>query len=122
MEDSFLAARRPRLAVPQRGAVPVPGACIVPASAAAENAGAAHGDGGCAGCVCSDAMDDMTPAEISLRIDALRREHRALDEQIQRTPANLDDELQAKRLKKRKLQLKDCIMRLENLLIPDEPA
>lgn len=67
-------------------------------------------------------MDDMTPAEISLRIDALRREHRALDEELQRTPANLDDELQAKRLKKRKLQLKDCIMRLENLLIPDEPA
>lgn len=64
----------------------------------------------------------MTLAEISLRIDALRREHRALDEQIRRTPANLDDELQAKRLKKRKLQLKDCIMRLENLLIPDEPA
>ena len=28
----------------------------------------------------------------------------------------------AKRLKKRKLQLKDCIARLESLLIPDEPA
>ncbi|WP_241093787.1 YdcH family protein [Xanthomonas sp.] len=64
----------------------------------------------------------MTPAEIAQRIDQLRREHRALDEQIQRIPANLDDELQAKRLKKRKLHLKDCIMRLENLLIPDEPA
>lgn len=73
-------------------------------------------------CVCSGLVEDMTPAEISLRIDALRREHRALDEELQRIPANLDDELQAKRLKKRKLQLKDCIMRLENLLIPDEPA
>lgn len=81
-----------------------------------------HGDGSPVACVCSGLVEDMTPAEISLRIDALRREHRALDEQIQRTPANLDDELQAKRLKKRKLQLKDCIMRLENLLIPDEPA
>ncbi|HAI94143.1 MAG TPA: hypothetical protein DCM36_05375, partial [Xanthomonadaceae bacterium] len=31
-------------------------------------------------------------------------------------------ELQLKRLKKRKLQLKDCIARLESALIPDEPA
>ncbi|MBP9645609.1 MAG: YdcH family protein, partial [Pseudoxanthomonas sp.] len=36
--------------------------------------------------------------------------------------ANPDDDLEAKRLKKRKLQLKDCIARLESLLIPDEPA
>ena len=28
----------------------------------------------------------------------------------------------AKRLKRRKLQLKDCIARLESLQIPDEPA
>ncbi len=81
-----------------------------------------HGDGGPLACVCSNLVDTLTPAEISLRIDALRREHRALDEQLQRIPANLDDELEAKRLKKRKLQLKDCIMRLEHLLIPDEPA
>ena len=44
------------------------------------------------------------------------------DERIGQLAANPDDELEAKRLKKRKLQLKDCIARLESLLIPDEPA
>ncbi|WP_258535191.1 YdcH family protein, partial [Xanthomonas oryzae] len=55
-------------------------------------------------------------------IAELRRAHRALDEEIQRVPANLDDELQMKRLKKRKLHIKDCITRLEMELVPDEPA
>ena len=32
------------------------------------------------------------------------------------------DEVAIKRLKKRKLWLKDCIARLESALIPDEPA
>ena len=61
-------------------------------------------------------------AEISQRIAELRAEHRSLDERIGRLAANPDDELDAKRLKKRRLQLKDCIARLESLLIPDEPA
>jgi hypothetical protein len=47
------------------------------------------------------------------KLAELRREHRRLDEDIAIAPANLDDELQLKRLKKRKLQLKDCIARLE---------
>jgi hypothetical protein len=64
----------------------------------------------------------MTPAEIARKLAELRREHRRLDEDIAIAPANLDDELQLKRLKKRKLQLKDCIARLESALIPDEPA
>ena len=37
-------------------------------------------------------------------------------------PANAEDDLELKRLKRRKLQPKDCIAQLENLLIPDEPA
>ncbi|MCH1909811.1 MULTISPECIES: YdcH family protein [Stenotrophomonas] len=61
-------------------------------------------------------------AEISQRIAELRAEHRSLDERIGRLAANPDDELDAKRLKKRRLQLKDCIARLESMLIPDEPA
>lgn len=36
--------------------------------------------------------------------------------------ANGEDELEAKRLKRRKLQLKDRIAKLEDMLIPDEPA
>ncbi|PZP61408.1 MULTISPECIES: YdcH family protein [Pseudoxanthomonas] len=57
------------------------------------------------------------------RLAALRREHRDLDDQISRGIADLQaDELAIKRLKKRKLWLKDCIARLESALIPDEPA
>ena len=48
-------------------------------------------------------------ARIAHRLAALRLEHRDLDVAI-------------KRLKKRKLQLKDQITRLESDLIPDEPA
>ncbi|KAB7763252.1 YdcH family protein [Xanthomonas maliensis] len=68
-------------------------------------------------------VDDLlTPEQIAERVAELRRVHRALDEEIQRVPANMDDELQMKRLKKRKLQLKDCIAKLESALIPDQPA
>ena len=67
-------------------------------------------------------MEASDPSTVAERIAELRREHRALDERIQQLAANPDDDLEAKRLKKRKLQLKDCIARLESLLIPDEPA
>ncbi|QWP77414.1 YdcH family protein [Lysobacter sp. K5869] len=62
-------------------------------------------------------------AEIARQLADLRLEHRDLDAAIERL--NLDpqsDELTLKRLKKRKLWLKDCIARLESALIPDEPA
>ena len=50
----------------------------------------------------------------------LRIEHRDLDEVISRLSLDLHvDELQLKRLKKRKLLLKDQIARLESQLIPD---
>jgi hypothetical protein len=66
------------------------------------------------------------PAElsrISQRVAALRQEHRELDAAIARLQADIDaDELSVKRLKKRKLLLKDSIARLESALIPDEPA
>lgn len=53
----------------------------------------------------------------------LKLEHRDLDAAIDRLQADPDtDELTIKRLKKRKLQLKDCISRIESSLIPDEPA
>jgi len=54
------------------------------------------------------------------RLFELKQEHRDLDDVIDRlllTPAV--EELQLKRFKKRKLKLKDMIMRLENMLIPD---
>ncbi|MCC8363030.1 YdcH family protein [Lysobacter sp. A6] len=53
----------------------------------------------------------------------LKLEHRDLDAAIVRLQLDPDaDELAVKRLKKRKLQLKDCIAKMESSLIPDEPA
>jgi hypothetical protein len=67
-------------------------------------------------------VDTLTPEQISDLLAELRQEHRVLDEEIQRMAANGEDELEAKRLKRRKLQLKDRIAKLEDMLIPDEPA
>ncbi|NCT71352.1 MULTISPECIES: YdcH family protein [Pseudoxanthomonas] len=68
-------------------------------------------------------MDIDNPADIAEKIAALRVEHRDLDEAIVRLVDDADaDEVAIKRLKKRKLWLKDCIARLESAQIPDEPA
>ncbi len=57
------------------------------------------------------------------RLHDLQVEHRDLDEVVMRlTLAQDADELLVKRLKKRKLQLKDQIERLRSLLIPDLDA
>jgi hypothetical protein len=62
-------------------------------------------------------------ARMARRLTELRMQHRDLDAAIARLQADIEaDELAVKRLKKRKLQLKDCIARLESALIPDEPA
>ncbi|MFM2289644.1 MAG: hypothetical protein RL684_2787 [Pseudomonadota bacterium] len=54
------------------------------------------------------------------KLRALRIEHRDLDEVISRLSMDMHiDELQLKRLKKRKLQLKDQIQQLESQRIPD---
>jgi hypothetical protein len=54
------------------------------------------------------------------KLRGLRIEHRDLDEVISRLSLDAHvDELQMKRLKKRKLMLKDQITRLESQLIPD---
>ena len=66
------------------------------------------------------------PAELSRlarRVVEMRQEHRDLDVAIERLAVDIQaDELALKRLKKRKLQLKDQITWIENALIPDEPA
>lgn len=65
----------------------------------------------------------MSPSEIARRVAELKLEHRELDAEIDRLVADIQaDELAVKRMKKRKLWLKDCISRLESALIPDEPA
>jgi hypothetical protein len=54
------------------------------------------------------------------KLRQLRIEHRDLDEVIHRLSLDMHvDELQLKRLKKRKLLLKDQILMVESQLIPD---
>ncbi len=61
--------------------------------------------------------------EIVRRIFELRIEHRDLDDAIHAlAKADYVDQLQLKRLKKRKLSIKDTIRRLESGLIPDVDA
>ena len=67
--------------------------------------------------------DAAEQARLSQRLAALKAEHRDLDAAIARLQLDPGaDELMVKRLKKRKLQLRDCIEVLESALIPDEPA
>ena len=61
--------------------------------------------------------------EIKRRISELNLEHRDLDRAIEALEQNPPhDELQLKRLKKRKLMLKDQIFMLQRQLVPDIPA
>lgn len=63
------------------------------------------------------------PEQIQQRIIELEVEHRDLDVVIESLINDLGhDELQLRRLKKRKLQLKDHITLLKMQLMPDEPA
>lgn len=64
-----------------------------------------------------------SPEDIQKRIVELEVEHRDLDAVIELLAADVrHDELQLRRLKKRKLQLKDHITLLRMQLIPDIPA
>jgi hypothetical protein len=61
--------------------------------------------------------------EIKRRIADLQLEHRSLDELIaMRLAEPVADELLLRRLKKRKLQVKDTMVHLQMQLMPDETA
>lgn len=63
------------------------------------------------------------PGEIAALIGELREEHRDLDEAIARLVGDPSvDQLRIRRMKKRKLKLKDWIAYLESQLIPDLDA
>jgi len=64
--------------------------------------------------------DPLDADTIKAKLEALRSEHRDLDEVIDRLIEKPPfDQLQLQRLKKRKLGLKDQILKLESQLIPD---
>lgn len=63
------------------------------------------------------------PTQLTRKLSELRQEHRDLDMVIGQFAHTANtDELSLKRLKKRKLGLKDMINWIENKLMPDEPA
>lgn len=68
-------------------------------------------------------MQPEDPAETIRKLTELSQEHRDLDLAIERLAHDPGaDQLHLKRLKKRKLLLKDCISRLQSRLIPDLDA
>lgn len=74
-----------------------------------------------------DPSDTRTPMRdpeaLKRRIAELQIEHRSLDVAIEAIAGAAPvDELQVRRLKKRKLQLKDAIVLLQMQLTPDVPA
>lgn len=65
-------------------------------------------------------LTDEERQQIEARILALETEHRDLDDVINRLASDpVQDQLQLRRLKKRKLLLKDLVARLRDRLIPD---
>jgi hypothetical protein len=67
--------------------------------------------------------NDEEIAEIRAQLYELQIEHRDLDLVIEHLMLNPPpDQLLVRRLKKRKLQLKDRITLLERMLVPDIPA
>jgi hypothetical protein len=63
---------------------------------------------------------DLDLEATKAKLESLRTEHRDLDEVIDRlSEAAPFNQLQLQRLKKRKLVLKDLIIKLESQLLPD---
>ena len=69
------------------------------------------------------ALNSNEPSEIVRLISELKEEHRDLDEAIARMVGDPSvDQLRLRRLKKRKLKLKDWVAYLQSKLIPDLDA
>ena len=69
------------------------------------------------------AMTDEEEQALKAKLAELRQEHGDLDAAIAAmTSGSACDQLQLTRLKKRKLQLKDLITRIEDTLLPDITA
>jgi hypothetical protein len=65
-------------------------------------------------------MDEAEEDTLKAKLAILRQQHRDLDVAISTLEASgTSDQLQLRRLKKMKLQIKDMISRIEDKLIPD---
>ena len=68
-------------------------------------------------------MSDNQAGSLYERIESLKKEHRAIDQELSSIINNpIRDDLEIQRLKKRKLFLKDSIVLLESKLLPDITA
>jgi len=68
-------------------------------------------------------VEPIDTNKLELQLLELRSEHRDLDEIIhEMIYSSHPNQLKIQRLKKRKLRLKDSILRIESLLIPDIDA
>src|SRR3546814_15959833 len=69
---------------------------------------------------CPSAMDQPDLDQLRRKLSELKSEHRDLDDVISHLVETRPfDQLQLQRLKKRKLALKDQILKLEDALLPD---
>ncbi|MBN9219095.1 MAG: YdcH family protein [Mesorhizobium sp.] len=64
-------------------------------------------------------MSDQEQADIRLEFSRLKQEHTDFDAAINAMIAMNCDPLQIQRMKKKKLALKDRLMKLEDKIIPD---
>ncbi len=65
-------------------------------------------------------MDALEEVQLRTQLRILEQEHRDLDAAIKALEASGSvDQLQLRRLKKKKLSLKDQMIQIENKLIPD---
>jgi hypothetical protein len=65
-------------------------------------------------------LDTLQEVAMRAKLQILLQQHRDLDVAIQSLEATgTSDQLQLRRLKKMKLDLKDKIQQIENMLIPD---
>ena len=65
-------------------------------------------------------MDEKKDNELRNTLNALKLQHRQIDEEIHRLIASAEaDQLKISRMKKQKLTLKDEILQLEDRLMPD---
>jgi hypothetical protein len=65
-------------------------------------------------------MDTLQEVAMRAKLQALLQQHRDLDAAIHSLEVTgTSDQLQLRRLKKMKLDLKDRIQKIENILIPD---
>ena len=68
-------------------------------------------------------FSDAESGSMRKRLAELRIEHRDLDHALEALQQSAYiDQLQVRRMKKRKLMLKDMIAYIEDALIPDQPA